>query len=254
MTPVLFVHGSGLSSGSFETMIAAFTDRGYPPEYLSAVDMVPNDGDNVRAAETFIAEGVEQLLASSKSAATKSGCSEIPPEKVDMVAHSMGAFSSRWFARFVGPERVRTIVTLAGANHGTNKLCGRSGTGDRQMCPAFSDQTGGDDVQHRLNGTSSMPLDETPFGVGADPQPAGRIPPDDRRSISYFTVRLEPDAWIEPADSAMLDGAGGATAQATDGFPLEETSNGNFLFRGQTSHDDLPYHPALIRFVLQILQ
>lgn len=253
-TPILFVHGSGLDSSSWESMIETFVRQGFPPEYLLAPDMRPRDGDNVRAAETYISDSVEKLLEISEARISQHDCDEDPPGHVDIVAHSMGAFSARWFTRFLMPEKVRTLVTLAGANHGTDKLCGRSGRGDRQMCPAFSGSGGDSEVQRQLNGTLAEPLDETPFGIGKDSSGRPRIPPDDLHSIAYFTVRLEPDTWIEPSDSAILDGAGGRTVNSTDAFPVTETSGGNYLFLDSTSHDGLPSHPDLIRFVVKLLK
>lgn len=252
-SPVLFVHGSGLTSGSFAPMVDAFLQAGYPAAYLMAIDMVPREGDNVRAAETFISAGVKDLLAGGAAALRASACDLPAPGQVDIVAHSMGAFSSRWFARFVEPAAVRTLVSLAGANHGTDELCGRSGRGDRQMCPAFAANARESEVQVALNGTSAAPADETPFGVGRDAPGRESIPPDDHRRIAYFSIRLEPDRWITPATSAILDGAGGPTPPATDGIPVTETSPGNYRFNGQTTHDGLPTHPLLIRFVLRIL-
>ncbi len=256
-TPVLFVHGSGLTAGTWDDMIGALLDDGYPPAYLRAVDMRPRDGDNVRAAERFIATGVERLLADSRAAVTASACDSPAPARIDIVAHSMGAFSSRWYIRFIGGERVRLMVALAGANHGTDRLCGRSGAGDRQMCPAFADAADPAVAQHRLNGTRQDPEDATPWGLGEDSADRNRMPPDGERRIAYITVRVEPDEWIEPAESALLDGAGGVeTGDIGDigGLPLRETSPGNYLFLGSASHDGLPYHPDLVRFVAAILR
>ncbi len=253
-TPVLFVHGSGLTASTWDDMLRALRDDGYPPAYLSAIDMRPRDGDNVRAAERFIAAGAERLLEDSRSAVSASDCGGEAPTKIDIVAHSMGAFSARWYIRFVGGERVRLMVALAGANHGTDRLCGRSGKGDRQMCPAFADADDPDNVQLRLNGTRAAPEDETPWGVGEDSPDRNSILPDGERQIGYVTVRVEADEWIEPAESALLDGAGGFDTGDIGGFPLRETSPGNYLFLGSASHDGLPYHPELVRFVQQLLR
>jgi len=253
-TPVLFVHGSGLTSGTWDDLARALRNDGYPAAYLHAIDMRPRDGDNVRAAERFVAAGAERLLEDSRSAASASGCGVEAPDKIDIVAHSMGAFSARWYIRFIGGEHVRLMVALAGANHGTDRLCGRSGKGDRQMCPAFADAADPDNVQQRLNGTRAAPEDETPWGLGEDSADRERIPPDEERRIGYVTVRVEADEWIEPAESALLDGAGGIDTGNTGSLPLRETSPGNYLFLGSASHDGLPYHPDLVRFVLELLR
>jgi pimeloyl-ACP methyl ester carboxylesterase len=234
-------------------MINTFAARGYPPGFLYAVDMTPGDGDNRRAAEKFIAAGVERLLEQAQKLRAASTCPAETSEKVDVVAHSMGAVSARWFVRFGEPQRVRRFVALAGSNHGTDKLCGRSGRGDQQMCPAYAADTGKDAIQLQLNGSAAAPLDETPYGLGADPAGVTRIPPDATRRVAYFTVRLDPDVWIEPADSATLAGAGGIPVDAGR-YPLIETSAGNYLFTANASHDGLPADPGLIRFVLELLR
>jgi pimeloyl-ACP methyl ester carboxylesterase len=252
--PVLFVHGSGLTSESFSTMQAEFQAQGYPPELLLAIDLTPRDGDNVRAAEKFIAPAVAGLLSRQAEAMRSHACDSATSGKVDIVAHSMGAFSARWAIRFLVPEQVQTLVTLAGANHGTNSLCGRSGVGDRQMCPAFAADEASSRSQAALNGTPQAPADETPYGQGMDTPIEQRIPPGEGRNVVYFTVRIDPDRWIEPADSALLNGAGGRNVAGFDRSTIRETSTGNYLFLAATSHDGLPYHPELIKFVLALLQ
>ncbi len=241
--PVLFVHGSGLDSSTWETMQSALRAAGYPRDWLHAIDMRPPDGDNVRSAEKFIAPAVEVLLNAARQRADHP-----PVTRVDIVAHSMGAVSARWFAARMHPEKVRTLITLAGANHGTDALCGATGSGDRQMCPAF----GGDSVQRDLNGTPDAPLDETPYGLGADPSHVPRIEPDAARGILYLTLRIEPDRWIVPARSALLTGAGGAGSAHTHRY-FRETSPGNWLFLGGVDHDTLPMDGAVIDWVARVL-
>lgn len=219
---------------------------GYTPQELLAVDMQPRDGSNPRAARRFIAPAVEELL--QRSAVVARQQHRRPAERVDIVAHSMGAISSRWYMAFMQPERVRLWIGIAPANHGTNVLCGYEGDGDQELCPAFASSEEQSAVQARLNGTPTRVSDTTPFGLGADPQPAVSMRPDARRCIVYFTVRIEPDEWIKPERSALLAGAGGLEVDV-QGLPLIETSAGNFLFTAPTIHDDLPRHAAVAEFV-----
>lgn len=252
-TPVLFVHGSGMDSATFDRMIRHFEANDYPRSHLYAVDLEPATGDNLGAAEA-IANAVRSLLDDARAAALAGGCEPTDPAKVDLIAHSMGAFSSRWFAVFGQPERVRRLVAIAGANHGTDALCGRPGKGNRQMCPAFSARKGPDDIQHRLNGTADSPVDETPYGSGPDARKRTRIPPTEDRRIEYFTVSIADDSWIVPPESALLDGAGSTGFDVDlDGTRFERLSPGNFRYRGSTGHDDLPSDPAVISFVLDLL-
>ncbi len=253
-TPIVFVHGSGLSASSWDEMISGLGDAGYSRDYLHAVEIRPSDGDNVKAARTDIADGVKRVIASQAARLAGRGCPEHHSGKVDIVAHSMGAFSARWYVRFIGPENVRTLITLAGANHGTDKLCDRAGIGDKQMCPAFSASSDSSVVQIELNGSLQSPGDETPFGMAPDANDRHRIEPNETSSIRYFTIRLDPDFWIKPADSAILHGAGGSMSIDIDHLPIKETSPGNFLFTGHSSHDGLTSHPAIIDFVSRVIQ
>jgi hypothetical protein len=164
----------------------------------------------------------------------------------------MGAFSSRYFAALLQPQTVRAWVAIAGANFGTDALCGSALPGDRQMCPAFGQSHTESEVQVRLNGTLASPRDPSPFGIGDDADADTRVPPDMQRCLAYFTVRIDPDPWIKPQQSALLAGAGGLQI-ATDSLPVIETQPGNYLFTGKTSHDDLPAEPRLIELIARML-
>lgn len=253
LVPVLFVHGSGLSSRTWKPMIRYFISIGYPSKFLHAVDLLPRDGSNIRAANEFIAPAVKSLLDNAKLAARIAGYKCEVGQKVDIVSHSMGAVSSRWYTVKKHPERVRTWISIAGANHGTNALCGHSGAGNMEMCPAYAKSREDSTVQVALNGTPAEPIDETPYGLGYDRHEIPRLPPDNSRSILYFTVRIEPDRWIKPETSALLDGAGGLPVSIPPGVPVEETTQGNYLFLSKVGHDPLPKNPELIRFVAALL-
>lgn len=248
--PVLFVHGSGLAPDSWREMMSAFRARGYPAESLHAVRLVPDDGSNIRAAERFIQPAVRELLDGARRRARAAGCT--PPPKVDIVAHSMGAVSARWYVARIDARRVHTLVGIAPANHGTDALCGHAGDGNRELCPAFADGADKSPVQVALNGTRAKPVDETPYGHGPDAPGRPRIAPTDSSAIYYWTIRIDPDEWIKPASSAVLDGAGGRNAPPLpDG--VRESPAGNFVWPGSIRHDDLPRDPRLIDFVLKLL-
>jgi len=253
LVPVLFVHGSGLNSRTWKPMIRYLIGIGYPPKFLHAVDLLPRDGSNVRAANEFIAPAVESLLDNAKLAARIAGYQGEVGQKVDIVSHSMGAVSSRWYTARKHPERVRTWISIAGANHGTHALCSHSGAGNIEMCPAFAKFREESTVQVALNGTPAALIDETPYGLGSDRPGIVHIAPDNARSILYFTVRIEPDRWIKPETSALLDGAGGVPVSIPPGLPVVETTQGNYLFLSKVGHDPLPKNPELIRFVAALL-
>jgi pimeloyl-ACP methyl ester carboxylesterase len=249
-TPVLFVHGHGLSSSDWQPLIAHLVAAGYPREYLHAVDIVPNTMANAAAAESVIAPAATALLARAKAFADSHGRRGLTTGQLDIVGHSMGAVSSRWYAARLRPDLVRTWIALAGANHGTDALCPYRDPAAREMCPAFATSARTHALQAALNGPGA---DESPYGLGADAPGVRTVPADGRRRVLYLTVRVEPDAWIQPARSAALDGAGGAAIAVPAGVPARETSPGNFRFEAAVVHDSLLQHPDLHRLVAAML-
>jgi len=247
-TPVVFVHGHGMSSGDWDDMIRQLSRAGYPREYLYSVDIEPNKMGNVDAAQTVIAPAVDSLLDSARSVAKEAAYPGVLPQRVDLVSHSMGAVSSRWYATRMKPENVRVWISIGGANHGTNALCGHSDEGAADLCPAYATDPDRNLVQVLLNGTSESLVDETPWGIGPDPNNIPRVAPDEKRRIAYYTIRIEPDPWIEPAKSATLVG-GGVAASLPDDRHFRETSPGNLLLLTDMRHDDLPWEDDVIAIV-----
>lgn len=251
-TPVLFVHGLGQSSVVWRAMIAHL-ESGYPRDYLYGVDIVPSTMTNARAAATVLAPAADSLLARARAAAQRGGYRGELPRRIDIVSHSMGAVSSRWYAAKLRPDLVRTWIGLAGANHGTQSLCSWNDETSRELCPAFATNANTHALQVALNGTDGAWVDETPFGLGPDRPGVPHIPADGARSILYLTIRIEPDHWIQPERSALLDGAGGVPLSIPAGVPAEETSPGNLLFRARVEHDPLLNHPDLLQLVAALL-
>jgi hypothetical protein len=234
-------------------LITHLVGIGYPREYLYAVDIVPNTMANVRAATSVIAPAAAALLVRANAAARNGGYRGEVPQRLDIVSHSMGALSSRWYAAKLRPELVRTWIALAGAHHGTDVACRLTDEAAREMCPAFATSVQTHALQAALNGAADAWVDETPYGLGIDRPGVPRIPPDSARSILYLTVRIEPDRWIQPGRSALLDGAGGLAIPVPEGVPVKETSPGNFLFQAPVGHDPLLRHKDLIRLVAAML-
>jgi pimeloyl-ACP methyl ester carboxylesterase len=219
---VLFVHGYGADATVFEPMIEHLRERGHPVDQLLAVDLVPPDDSVIATAAQGIAPAVERLAALS------------PDGRVDIVAHSMGALSSRWYATRLRPDRVRTLVTVGGANHGTDALCDQASPGGADLCPAFA--TADDPVQLGLNGSPDAPADETPYGAAPDPAGIPRIDPQPGREIRYIAVLVPDDRWIVPNSSAELAGADPVTTLPPEVL-VTQLRPGNLLFGRPTDHD-----------------
>lgn len=256
-TPVLFVHGHGLYANNWNSILSALQQQGYPDTYLSAIQITPNRMANKTAAETVIEPAVTALLQQAGRVAAS--VQQAKPSKVDIVSHSMGAVSSRWYAAKIAPQKVRTWLSLAAANHGSNALCQHADEGARDLCPAFATTSEQSEIQLQLNGTVQKPLDETPYGIGQDPAAVPSVQADAERSILYIGVRIDPDEWIVPADSAVLAGAGGVQIELP--AVMKETTPGNYLFSrpgvlkaNTVGHMSLLEDKDLIAFVVDALQ
>lgn len=250
--PVLFVHGYGLNATTWSRMMKELERRGYPREYLQAVEIVPDDRSNVDAAKAVLRPAARDLLRRAGRAAERRGV--LAPEAIDIVAHSMGAVSARWYAARLDPERVGIWIGIAGANHGTNALCRfRRTPGGSEMCPAFARSAARSVVQVTLNGTAERRIDESPYGLGEDRATPHPVPADALRRIAYFTIRIEPDVWIRPSSSALLDGAGTGMSISLRDLRVEERPSGNFIVKDESDHDALPANPGVIELVWRLL-
>lgn len=110
--PILFVHGWNSSSSTWTTMINNFKAAGYTDAELSNWSY-DTSRSNVTTAQD-VATKVDQLIASS-------GWS-----KVNLIAHSMGSLSTRYYLKNLGgTAKVDDWVSLGGPNHGTDtaNLC-----------------------------------------------------------------------------------------------------------------------------------
>lgn len=234
-------------------MVAALRRRGYPRDYLLAIDLRPDDAPNVEAAEKQIAPAVERLLARANALRRRQAPSSLPLERIDIVSHSMGGVSTRWYITRLAPHRVATWISLAGPNHGSDVGCpGRVGSGKAELCPAFASSPGQSPVQFTLNGAPGPDIDETPFGIGEDDPQVERVPPDRRRNVLYITLRIRDDEYVQPAESVVLDGAGGLLIGTAD-LPLQQTTPGNFLLLADVEHDSLPHFRPALELVARVL-
>jgi triacylglycerol lipase len=105
--PILFVHGYGGTAENFCTMINRFRADGWTDNELYAYDYsfvtsFATDADDIRKQVNAI---------HSRTGATR----------VDIVAHSAGSVSSRYYIKNLGGDsKVDAWVSLAGPNHGTD--------------------------------------------------------------------------------------------------------------------------------------
>lgn len=162
--PILFVHGWNASSSTWNTMVNRFQSDGFP------VSLLFNWSYDHRQSNAVTAMEIEQKVFDILN--------QTGAEKVDIVVHSMGGLSSRYYLKFLnGTAYVDAWASLASPNHGTDfaNLCWDTSCFEMRIGSAFLDD---------LNAG-----DETPGAV------------------RYRTWRSPCDTVINPDSSVTLQGA-----------------------------------------------
>jgi triacylglycerol lipase len=139
--PVLLVHGFNSSGASWHAMTTYLRARGYRADEIDAMSY-DSDASNIATAHQ-IAREVAALRA-------RTGAS-----RIDVVSHSMGAISSRYYLeRLGGAAHVDAWVSLAGVNEGTVWAYGCYPIAScREMVPSSSMLHGLNDAFHPTGST-----------------------------------------------------------------------------------------------------
>jgi triacylglycerol esterase/lipase EstA (alpha/beta hydrolase family) len=163
--PILFVHGYTSNASTWNTTIARFQADGWEANRLFAYTFSSTQS-NATIAQA-VAQRVNEIKAATGAA------------KVDIITHSMGGLSSRYYLKNLGgTANVDDWVSLAGPNHGTTWAYG---------CFFFSpcnQMIPGSSFLNQLNSG-----DETPGAV------------------NYGTFWSSCDELINPDTSTILSGA-----------------------------------------------
>ncbi len=105
--PILFVHGYKGNLKTFKTMVGRFEADGWPASRLHNWSYSWLES-HVKVAGTIEAR-VKKMLETTNA------------QKVDIIAHSMGSLSSRYYLKTLGgTAKVDEWVSLGGPNHGTH--------------------------------------------------------------------------------------------------------------------------------------
>lgn len=165
--PVIFVHGWKENSLLWNSARMSFMASGYPADYLVAWDYNTIQSNKTTAAQ--FGDLADKVLADTGAT------------KVDVVTHSMGGLSTRWYAKFLGgTDKIDDWVSLGGPNHGTmladQALCG--------LEPSCSEMATDSQFLADLNAG-----DETPG------------------TVSYGTWWSPCDEFVIPQESTILSGA-----------------------------------------------
>jgi triacylglycerol lipase len=105
--PILFVHGWNANSSTWTTMVNRFAADGWTAAELNNWSYNTSQSNATTAGQ--IQTKVDQILAATGAA------------KVDLISHSMGGLSTRYYVKNLGGgAKVDEWVSLGGPNHGTN--------------------------------------------------------------------------------------------------------------------------------------
>jgi triacylglycerol lipase len=149
--PILFVHGWSESSSIWNTMISRFQADGWTSAELNNWSYNTSQS-NVTTAQQ-IQTKVDQILAGTGAT------------KVDVVTHSMGALSSRYYVKNLGGDaKVDDWVSLGGPNHGTDtaNFCTQASCTEMRVGSTFlANLNSGDETPGAVTyGTWWSPCDE----------------------------------------------------------------------------------------------
>jgi triacylglycerol lipase len=149
--PIVFVHGWSSSGATWNTMASRFRADGWPA--AETVQWSYNTSQSNATTAQQLSTLVDQVRASTGAA------------KVDLISHSMGGLSTRYYVKNLGGDaKVDDFVSLAGPNHGTNTAYFCFQTSCVQMRPGSSFLTAlnsGDETPGAVNyGTWWSPCDE----------------------------------------------------------------------------------------------
>ena len=150
--PIVFVHGWNSSGSTWNTMASRFAANGYTAAQLDKWSYTTSQSNATTAAQ--LRDEVNRVRAATGAA------------KVDIVSHSMGGLSSRYYLKNLGGQSyVDEWVSIAGPNHGTNlaSLCWQTSCQEMRAGSTFlanlnaGDETPGTTVRY---GTWWSPCDE----------------------------------------------------------------------------------------------
>jgi hypothetical protein len=165
---VVLVHGRNDTPAKWNTLVSNWATKGYTEgTNLFRIDFAAycgaNDWCNILTSypATYVNESYAKCLQAYIESVVPAG------ESVDIVAHSQGGISARYYGRFLNSRPLNDLVVMATPNNGT-KNCTLAGS-----CTGINPETcGGSAFQHKLNGVAPEgdgSNDETPNGSPTGP-------------------------------------------------------------------------------------
>ncbi|MBI5103682.1 MAG: triacylglycerol lipase [Solirubrobacterales bacterium] len=124
--PIVFVHGWNSSGSVWNTMVSNFKADGWTSAELNSWSY--NTGQSNATTAAQLRDKVDSVLAATGAS------------KVDIISHSMGGLSSRYYTKNLGGDaKVDQWVSLGGPNHGTDtaNLCGQTSCVEMRVGSSF---------------------------------------------------------------------------------------------------------------------
>lgn len=180
--PVILVHGRNDAPSRWDTLVSNWASKGYTENTnLFRIDLQAYCGSN-----TFCAmlgspdgDGATYVNESYAKCLKRFIDEKAPAGKVDIVTHSQGGAVARYYARFLGADRVDDLVVMSGPTNGI-KNCTLAGTClgvNPEDCPDSP-------FMRKLNGVA-------PQGDGSNDETPGT-------AIKYAAVVSDKDTVISP--------------------------------------------------------
>lgn len=139
--PILFVHGWNSSAATWDTMVANFKKNGWTDAELHRWSYDTSQSNTLTAQE--VASRVDSIRSTTGW------------DKIDVIAHSMGSLSSRYYLKNLGGDlKVDDWISLGGPNHGTDtaNLCGQTSCIEMRIGSSFlADLNAGDESPGALD-------------------------------------------------------------------------------------------------------
>ena len=149
--PIVFVHGWNSSGTVWNTMISRFSADGWTSAELNNWSYNTSQSNATTASQ--LSTKINDVL--KRTGATK----------VDVITHSMGGLSSRYYAKNLGGDlKIDDWVSLGGPNHGTDtaNFCWQTSCAEMRIGSSFlTALNSGDETPGAVNyGTWWSPCDE----------------------------------------------------------------------------------------------
>lgn len=134
--PIVFVHGWNSDATTWNTMVSRFKADGWTTAELNTWSYNTSQSNATTASQ----------VAAKVDAVLKATCRT----KVDLISHSMGGLSTRYYVKYLGGgAKVDDFVSLGGPNHGTDtaNFCFSTACSEMRVGSAFlADLNAGDET------------------------------------------------------------------------------------------------------------